>query len=114
MLPYAPWLCWLIPFIGSVLSLPLRVFRFRRVEYVSIASVFTASIFAFSMIPDMFMESATDWITGTTIGPIPLDWQVEWSYSLGIKAGVLVDFLSVLMICIICFVGMLVVIFSLE
>ena len=114
MLPYAPWLCWLIPIIGSGLT-PLFALAHRKLrDYVPIVFIVAAVVFSFSMISDVFMGEAVNWVSGEVIGGLPLDWQLPWISSLGLDAGVLVDFLSVLMVCIVSSIGLLVTVFSVE
>ena len=73
-----------------------------------------AVVFSFSMISDVFMGKAVNWVSGEVIGGLPLDWQLPWISSLGLNAGVLVDFLSVLMACVVSGIGLLVTVFSVE
>jgi NADH-quinone oxidoreductase subunit L len=73
-----------------------------------------AFVFSFSMIPDVFMGNAVNWGSVEVMGKLPLDLQLPWVGSLGLNAGVLVDFLSVLMSCVVTGVGLLVTFFSIE
>jgi NADH-quinone oxidoreductase subunit L len=114
LLPYAPWLCWLIPIIGSGLT-PLFALAHRKLrDYTPAVFVMAAVVFSFSMIPDVFMGNAVNWVSGEVMGGLPLDWEFLWVGSLGLNAGVLVDFLSVLMACVVSVIGLLVTIFSIE
>jgi NADH-quinone oxidoreductase subunit L len=101
LLPYSPWLSWIIPLVGCVF-VPLFFKLGKRVgEAYSVAIVFLASFFALSMIPDVwggrsFVENIP-WI------PTPKGF---------IQAGVLVDPLSVLMACIATFIGAWIMLYS--
>ena len=54
MLPYAPWLAWLVPVLGSVL-VPAAFRLHKRVgEVYSIALGAVAAAMSFSMVPDVY------------------------------------------------------------
>lgn len=114
MLPYAPWLCWLIPVIGAVLTLIFAKINSKLRNYAPVAFAVASVIFSLSMIPDVFTGSLVDWVSGKTLGYIPYDWSTPWVGSLGIDLGVLVDPLSVLMTSVVSSIGLLVLIFSIE
>jgi len=112
VLPYAPWLCWLIPIIGSMLT-PLFALVHRKLrDYAPVAFVGASVVFSLSMIPDVFTRNAVDWVSGEVLGNIPLDWQIPWVDSLGVNLGVLVDPLNVLMAIVVSSIGLLVTLFS--
>jgi len=113
LLPYAPWLCWLIPVIGAVFTPIFARINPKLRNYAPVAFVAVAVVFSFSMIPDVFTGKAVNWVSGKTLGDIPYDWQTPWIGSLGINLGVLVDPLSVLMTSVVCSIGLLILIFSL-
>lgn len=96
MLPYAPWLCWLTPMLGSAVTLLFWVFRRKMTSYVAVLSIGLSAVFSFSMIPDA--------LTGNVV-----NLRASWFYS---HMEVLVDPLSVLMACIITCIGLLVALFS--
>jgi len=98
LLPYAPWLCWVVPIAGSILTPIFGRIHPRLRDYLAVVAVGTGAIFSFSMIPDV--------LTG-----IIIDWRISW---LPVEFGVLVDPLGVLMACVINGVGLLVAIFSTE
>jgi NADH-quinone oxidoreductase subunit L len=114
LLPYAPWLCWLIPVIGAVFTPIFARINPKLRNYAPVAFAAAAVVFSFSMIPDVFTGKAVNWVSGEVIGRLPLDWQLPWISSLGLNAGVLVDFLSVLMVCVVGIIGLLVTVFSIE
>jgi len=114
LLPYAPWLCWLIPVIGAVLTLIFAKINSKLRNYAPVAFAVASVIFSLSMIPDVFTGSLVDWASGKTLGDIPYNWSTPWVGSLGIDLGVLVDPLSVLMTSVVSSIGLLVLIFSIE
>lgn len=101
MLPYSPWLSWIIPLIGCVF-IPLFFKIGKKVgEAYSVAVVFFASFFALSMIPDVW--GGNSWVES-----------IHWiPTSKGfVEAGVLVDPLSVLMASIATFIGAWIIVYS--
>lgn len=101
MLPYAPWLSWLTPIVGAMLT-PFFTLAPRKLrKYAPVAFVAAGLIFSLSLIPDA--------LTGNIV-----DYQIPWTSSLGVNLGILVDPLSVLMSNIVNCIGLLVTIFSLD
>ncbi|HXZ98632.1 MAG TPA: NADH-quinone oxidoreductase subunit L [Candidatus Acidoferrum sp.] len=94
-----PWLVWVLPIVGSLLVVPFS--RINRKVGDGTAALFPllAAILATTMIPDV--------LRGETH-----DLQVQWIPSLGLKAGVLVDPLSVLMSNVVAWVSFLIVVYS--
>ncbi|MDW8084000.1 MAG: NADH-quinone oxidoreductase subunit L [Candidatus Caldarchaeum sp.] len=103
MLPFAPWLSWVVPLVGS-LFVP-AVFRTgkRAGEVYSVAVAFIAAAFSLSMIPDVYGKHHGEVIK---VPWIPLG---EGRY---IEASLLVDPLSVLMASIATGIGALIVLYS--
>jgi len=101
LLPYAAWLCWIIPLAGSTL-VPLFFKLGKRVgEAYSVTITFISSLFALSMIPDVW--GGKSWTE--TLPWIPT--------SRGfVEAGVLIDPLSVMMACIATFIGAWIILYS--
>ena len=94
MFPYAPWLCWLIPIVGAILT-PLFALAHRNLrDYAPVAFAGASVIFSFSMMPDVHAGNL-------------VNWQIPWVTSLGINLGVLMDPLSVLMASMVSGVGLL-------
>ncbi|MCD6483560.1 MAG: NADH-quinone oxidoreductase subunit L [Candidatus Odinarchaeota archaeon] len=122
MLPYAPWLAWLIPLISAILMPVLNKLGKKIRDYSAIGAIFLSVIFSFSLVLDVLYNKAYDILTGETLGTIPYDWEINW-LPIGdvngdgvldyITAGVLVDPLSVFMMCIVSFIGLLIMIYSL-
>jgi len=101
LLPYAPWLCWLIPIVGAILTPLFALARRNLRDYAPVVFVGTSVIFSLSMIPDVHAGNF-------------VHWEIPWVPSLGINLGVLMDPLSVLMVSVVSGIGLLVLIFSLE
>jgi len=83
LLPYAPWLCWLIPVIGAVFTPIFARINPKLRSYAPVAFAVAAVVFSFSMIPDVFTGKAVNWVSGEVMGRLPLDWQLPWIDSLG-------------------------------
>ncbi|GBC68955.1 NADH-quinone oxidoreductase subunit L [archaeon HR01] len=105
MLPYAPWLSWVIPIVGSLFIPAFFRAGKRAGEIYAVAVAFLAAAFSISMLPDVYGVGAhgitisIDWI------PLGLD---RW-----IDASLLVDPLSVLMASIATGIGALIILYSL-
>jgi len=100
LLPYAPWLCWLIPIIGTAVTPLVGVIRRKFSGYLAVLSIGVSALFSFSMIPDIYFGTA------------PSDLTIPWISNSIIQVGVLVDSLSVLMASVITCIGFLVTVFS--
>ena len=96
LLPYAPWLAWILPFIGSALTPLLSRTNSKRSNHVAIASIGFSALFSLSMIPDILAGSV-------------VDWRFPW---MPFEMCVLVDPLNVVMACVVSVVGLLVALFS--
>ncbi|MCL7397472.1 MAG: NADH-quinone oxidoreductase subunit L [Thaumarchaeota archaeon] len=102
MLPFAAWLSWLIPIIGSVF-VPI-VFRLgkRAGEIYPVLTASISAVFSLSMVLDVWggkvIEERVKWI------PLP---DGNW-----IEAGVLADPLSILFASIASFLGTLIILYS--
>ena len=94
-----PWLVWILPMVGSLLVVPASRINRRAGNVVAAAFPLLAAVSASMMIPDV--------LNGQT-----QDLQVQWISSLGIKAGVLVDPLSVLMSNVVAWISFLIVVYS--
>lgn len=103
MLPYSPWLVWIIPSLAS-LFVPIfaKIGQKVRDYFVILVGLFTFVIAA-SIVPDVYFAK---------IG-VPMDVTAPWIPGLGIQAGVLLDPLSVLFANLIAFLGLIVLIYSL-
>jgi len=100
MLPHAPWLSWIIPLVGAAI-VPLLSFRRRLVEAFSVIVAFTAAAFAFSMIPEVFKAE------------LPVEKHI-WLPILNVKAGVILDPLSIFMASVATGIGALCILYSIA
>jgi len=96
LLPYAPWLCWLIPILGTAVTPLVGAIRRKFSSYLAVFSIGMGALFSFSMTSDIIAGNISDLRT-------------PWLSS---QLGVLIDPLSVLMACVITCIGFLVTIFS--
>ncbi|MFX1318178.1 MAG: NADH-quinone oxidoreductase subunit L [Promethearchaeota archaeon] len=102
MLPFAPWLVWIIP-IASSIFVPLLGRRSGKArDYFAVIICLITTVFAISIIPDIYFGILTS--TEFTIDVLP---------AIGIQIGVLVDPLSILFTNLIASIGLIVIIYSL-
>ena len=99
MIPYSPWLSWIIPIIGSFLVPVLAKINRKLRDWTPFLMVVASSIFTFSMLPDVYSGYSDDI-------------SVQWIPFYNLKAGVLVDFLSVFMAGLVSFIGALILLYS--
>ena len=103
MLPYAPWLCWLIPIFGATVTPLVSAIRRRFSSYLAVLSIGISALLSFSMIPDIYFG---------TVGTTQSDLTIPWASNSLIQVGVYIDPLSVLMASVITCIGFLVTVFS--
>jgi len=101
LLPYAPWLVWIIPAISSLFVPIIARLGGKAREYFAVIVSLVSTIFAFSMVPDVYF--------GTLTSP---DLVFPWVPSLGINAGVFIDSLSILFANLVAFFTLVVMIYS--
>jgi NADH-quinone oxidoreductase subunit L len=102
MLPYAPWLVWIVP-IASCLFVPLVARLGRRArDYFAVVVCSVTVLLALSMIPDVYFNSLPQ-----------AEFDLPWIPSLGISMGVLIDPLSVLFASLVAFFSLIIIIYSL-
>jgi len=99
MLPYSPWLSWLIPIIGCLFIPFLAKINRKLRDWSSLMFVVISSIFTFSMLLDIYRGGSID---------IKLPWIPYFNLSI----GVLVDPLSVFMASLVSFIGALILLYS--
>ena len=102
---YAPWICWISPFIGSILSLFIGGEKDVKLKG-TVASIFTGIswIMALFMLPDIFKPGLRDiWVGWITL-----------PYGEPVKAGVLLDPLSIILANIVSFISLLILIYSIK
>jgi NADH-quinone oxidoreductase subunit L len=101
-LPYTPWLVWIIPSLSSLLVPLIERFSAKARNYYAVAVSFVTTVFALSMIPDIYF--------GTLSNP---ESSLTWIPSIGTTLGVRVDSLSVFFACLIAFFSFIVILYSL-
>ncbi|MBS7623914.1 NADH-quinone oxidoreductase subunit L, partial [Candidatus Bathyarchaeota archaeon] len=104
MLPldeYAPWLVWLIPLAGSVLVPVAASVNAKARDWFAVVVSFVGAAYAVSMIPQVLSLHGEARILS-----------VPWIPQIGLRAGVLLDPLSVLMANIASCIGALIVLYS--
>jgi len=102
LLPYAPWLVWIIPLIGSLIVPIIGGINPKARAWFAVVVSFISAAFAVSMIPDVLASHETHGI----------DIAVTWVPSLKWSAGVLIDPLSVLLANVAAWVGSLIMLYS--
>jgi len=95
---YLPWLIWVSPLVGALLTPVLAKANARLRDLAAVSFTLIAALSA----------------TATALTVSRGDYQVEWIPSLGIKAGVLVDPLSIFMANIVSWISLLIMVYSLE
>lgn len=95
---YLPWLIWVSPLVGALLTPILARVNARLRDLAAVSFTLLAALSA----------------TATALTVSGGDYQVEWIRSLNIKAGVLVDPLSIFMANIVSWISLLIMIYSLE
>jgi NADH-quinone oxidoreductase subunit L len=102
MIPYSPWLVWLLPSLSSLFVPIISKLGERARSYFAVAVSLATAILALSMVPDVFFDLVES-----------ADSTVSWIPALGVSAGVLVDPLSVLFVSLIGFFSLVIIIYSL-
>ncbi len=102
MIPYSPWLVWIVPTFSS-LFVPLvsRLGRKAR-NYFAVLMSLATTVLALSMVPDVFFDTVQT-----------ADSTVAWIPTFNVKAGVLIDPLTVLFVSLIGFFSLVIMIYSL-
>ncbi len=101
MYEIAGWLTWIFPFVGALLAPALARVSPKLRDYGSVAFAFLGAFSAALLIP------------GALFAP-PQDLQVDWIVSLNIKAGVLLDPLSIIMANVVSWISFLIMVYSLA
>lgn len=96
MLPFAPWLAWMIPCLGAVVALALPKTKAQWSHTLALTSLGISAVFSLSMLPDVAAS-------------IHFDWRWQWSL---FDIAVLIDPLNVIMACVVSVIGFLVAVFS--
>jgi NADH-quinone oxidoreductase subunit L len=95
------WLTWILPFIGAVLTPVLARINPKVRDYGSIGFSFLGALSAGLLVPIALFRS-------------PQDLQVNWIQSLNIKAGILLDPLSIIMANVVSWISFLIMVYSLA
>ncbi len=96
MLPFAPWIVWMIPCLGGVMTFALSKNRAQWSHSIALTCLGLSAIFSLSMLPDVLAGVVFEW---------------RWRWSL-FDMAVLVDPLNVIMACVVSVIGFLVAAFS--
>ena len=102
---FAPWLCWIFPFVGALLSLFIGKEEDSRLKG-AIASAFTflGWLMALAMLPEIFHPGLRD---------IRFGW-ITLPYGEPVSLGMLLDPLSVILANIVAFISFLVLVYSIK
>jgi NADH-quinone oxidoreductase subunit L len=113
MLYYSPWLVWVIPIVGAVLT-PLIARLGERVrDYFAVLCSFIAALMA--TLNFSYVLSGEVYVPGLGYVHPPVDWRVKWFVVPGfyLDVGVLIDPLSAFMGIIVAWISFLIMIYSL-
>ncbi len=101
MYEFFGWLTWTFPFVGAILTPAMAKINPKMRDYGAIAFSFLGATSAGLLIPFALFQS-------------PLDIQVNWIQSLDIKAGILLDPLSIIMVNVVSWISFLIMVYSLA
>ncbi|MEM1549941.1 MAG: NADH-quinone oxidoreductase subunit L [Candidatus Methanomethylicia archaeon] len=113
MLNYSPWLVWIIPIIGALLT-PLIARLGDRIRDIS-AVFFSFLAALMATVNFSYVMSGGMYIPGVGYVKVPIDWRFKWFIvpGLHLDVGVLLDPLSALMGVIVAWISFLIMIYSL-
>jgi NADH-quinone oxidoreductase subunit L len=95
------WLTWVFPFIGALLTPVLAKINGKVRDYGAVGFSFLAALSAGLLIP-------------TALSQPPQDLQFAWIQSLNIRAGILLDPLSIIMVNVVSWISFLIMVYSLA
>ena len=95
------WLTWILPFVGALLTPVMARIHSKLRDYNAVAFALLGAISAALLIPSLMSGSVQDV-------------QVNWITSLNIKAGVLLDPLSIILANVVSWVSFLIMVYSLA
>lgn len=101
MYEFLGWLTWIFPFIGALFTPVFGRISSKARDYGAIGFSFLGALSAGLLIPFALFQS-------------PQDLQVNWIQSLGIKAGILLDPLSIIMVNVVSWISFLIMVYSLA
>jgi NADH-quinone oxidoreductase subunit L len=96
----AGWLTWIFPFVGALLTPAIAKISPKLRDYSAIGFALLGALSAALLIPGVGFQA-------------PQDIQVNWIQSLGIKAGILLDPLSIIMANVVSWISFLIMVYSL-
>jgi len=102
LLPYAPWLVWIIPTLSSLFVPLIARLGEKARDYFAVIASLASTVFAFSMVPDVYFDVLTN-----------QEPTVPWMPVLGVNVGVFIDPLSILFANLIAFFSLVIIIYSL-
>ena len=97
--PLIPWLVWIVPLGGALLTPLIARGGKRPLAYAAVAFAFISALLASMMLPAA--------LAGEVVHS-----QVQWIPSLGVTAGVLADPLSIIMANVVAWISLLIMIYS--
>jgi NADH-quinone oxidoreductase subunit L len=97
-LPITPWLIWLLPLAGAILTPIFAKLHSRIRDYAAVAFSFGAAVAA----------------TVTALNVAKGDYQISWVPQLNLNAGVLVDPLSIFLANIVAWISFLIMVYSIQ
>jgi len=100
---YAAWLCWAIPFAGSLFIPLVAKFRRRSVGWYAVAITFLATVCTVSLIPSVIGAHGEAHV-----------YSIPWMPAVNINLSVLIDPLSIMMANIAACIGLLIMIYSVN
>jgi NADH-quinone oxidoreductase subunit L len=100
---YASWLCWVIPFMGSLFIPLVAKFRRRSIGWYAVAVTFLSAVCTVLLIPSILGVHGE-----------PQVYSIPWMPALDINLSVLIDPLSTLMANIAACIGLLIMIYSVN
>ncbi len=103
MIPYAPWLTWMLPVLGALLTPLLGMLNVKLRDYAAPLFTLGASLSAASMLLDLALGGLKHSIL-----------KLPWNPIYGVSVGVLVDPLSVLMANVVSWISLLIMVYSLS
>jgi NADH-quinone oxidoreductase subunit L len=113
MLYYSPWLVWVIPIVGAILT-PLIARLGERVrDYFAVLCSLIAALMA--TLNFSYVLSGEVYVPGVGYVHPPVDWRVKWFVAPGfyLDVGVLIDPLSAFMGVIVAWISFLIMVYSL-
>ncbi|MEM2634706.1 MAG: NADH-quinone oxidoreductase subunit L [Nitrososphaerales archaeon] len=108
ILEYSPWLCWIIPYIGAILSLLFNKIHHKLRDCCALTSSFLSAIFS-----TLIIFAYPNVLKGEAYHSIPT-LSIKWidAPNVTLKAGLLIDPLSVFMANVVAWISFLIMLYS--